>query len=153
MWNINKEKELERKWGLVRQFLVLGAHQGLSRTWMHPTYFWFATNEHLREYFALSYICYQFPELIYLSFIFLGKNVKTFLFMMEIVLTRLLSLAGQFFLFWFCSDDDKRRWKELICWCKSPSVPSALDGNGNLQKNTEKYAPAYQPHHIHSRIN
>ena len=141
MWNINKEKELERKWGLVRQFLVLGAHQGLSRTWMHPTYFWFATNEHLRKYFALSYIFHQFPELIYLSFIFLWEECKDFSFHDEICFEKVAEFGWTFFLFWFCSDDDKRRWKELICWCKSPSVPSALDGNGNLQKNTEKYAP------------
>ena len=152
MWNINKEKELERKWGLVRQFLVLGAHQGLSRTWMHPTYFWFATNEHLRKYFALSYICYQFPELIYLSFMFLGKNVKTFLFMMKIVLTRLLSLAGQFcfgFAVMMTKEDEKNSSADAkVQVCQVHLMEMEI--YRKIQKNMR---PAYQPHHIHSRIN
>ena len=62
MWNIIKEKELERKLGLVRQFLVLGAHQGLFGCIPHIGDFLFGFAAMMTEKMKRTHLLMQKPK-------------------------------------------------------------------------------------------
>ena len=73
--------------------------------------------------------------------------------MVKIVLTRLLSLAGQFFSFGFAVMMTKEDEKNSSADAKVQVCQVHLMEMEIYRKIQKNMHPAYQPHHIHSQIN